>query len=651
VRAFFCAGGRSASAKNVAADAAGEYFDQRRREWIETMHAHAPDVDWRAADAAARAVLVEQRAQQLARVRIYGPDALSSVPAGTWHERGAGNIAGRVSDVDYDASTDRLTAFAHGGQLWRSLRATLNWSPLNDARHFESYYTLQHFRRLSGATERWLAADDTQHALFYSDNQGGSWSKAGGFIPSNWYETTYLVSRDAGGTQVYALVGDYSFTDSAYEARLLVSSDRGATFTDLGFVGTKEKTALIALGQASNLVYLLVGSVLKRIETNNTLTTVATIAGTPAQAASEKVGLAGGITSGGSPTPFLFAFFEASGTTQVFRSLDSGMTWGARGSVPIVSYIRMAAGTSLHNPALAFFGGVNLYRSGDGGQTFNPVNDWTEYYGNPAAKLHADISFVTSFPDSGGNDVFFVGTDGGLFQSTDGIVTVSNLSLSGLRQSQYYDSYTGRAPPYALSIGAQDQGYQRNTHPPSGIGNYTQVISGDYAHLTSSNGGATLWSNYVTFTQVDPSPSTGAPVLPEWRYSEDGSLQGMLFLAPLMADPANSHNAWLAGGASTAGLNHVIELLWNGLSNSYLGEITFSEGTFDFGHQVTALAYSPQSPSTFFAVAGGSFFLTTTPLATWTKTVTTLPAGQYFYGQAIVADPVRANTIYVSGSG
>ena len=622
----------------------GEDFARRRSAWIESLHTHAPGLDWRRADAQSR----EKKSQFRLALK---PEAIAAAPAGTWHERGARNQAGRTSDVDYDAATDRLTAFSFGGQLWRSLRASLAWQPLNDARQFPPTGNMQHFRRLAGATERLLAADDTQGHFYYSDNQGASWSMSGGFAPANWYETIDLAARDAAGSQVYALVTDYNFGASAYQSRLLVSADRGASFSDLGFIGSSTHTALFAPGQGSNLVYLLAGSVLKRIESNNTLTTQGTIATAPVQSASDKSSLAGGIASG---TPFLFAFLENAGHTSVFRSLDGGATWFARGSVPTTANIRVNAGSALHDPSFAFYGGLNLYRSIDGGSTFLPVNDWADYYDDPAHKLHADISFVRTFADSGGNDVVFVGNDGGLFQSTDHLATVSNLSLSGMRQAQYYDSYTRRTPPYTISIGAQDQGYQSAPRAPSGIANYTQVISGDYAHLTSSDGGATLWMNYPDFTLLDAAPASNGASLVSWDFS-NGALQGTLFLAPMMADPLNSHIAWLAGGASTAGVDHVIQLSWNGTLAT--DAITSQEGSFDFGGQVTALAYSPQSPTTHFAVANaptGSaarFFRSSTPLGAWTLAATNLPQGQYFYGTSIAPDPVRANTIYVGGSG
>lgn len=170
-----------------------EDFAQLRAQWIEHLHRHASGVNWRAQDAATRTRREMQRATHRSAMHNgYALQALANVPPGSWIERGAQNWAGRVSAVDYDTSTDRLTVFAHGGQLWRSLRNTLNWQSLNDARHFEPFYQMQNFVRLNGAgptPERLLVADDTRHGFFYSDDNGASWSPSSGFVPANWLQT------------------------------------------------------------------------------------------------------------------------------------------------------------------------------------------------------------------------------------------------------------------------------------------------------------------------------------------------------------------------------------------------------------------------------------------------------------------------------
>ncbi len=222
------------------------------------------------------------------------------------------------------------------------------------------------------------------------------------------------------------------------------------------------------MGQGTGLVYLLHGNVLATINTGTTLslTPVATISNTPAQTAADSVGLAGGVdpTNG----PFLWAFFETTAlrprrsTRSMVARADAG-----RSHDSVVQYLRVAAGTSSVNASIACYGSVNLYCTSDGGATFNAVNDWTEYYANPASKLHADISFDKCY--SAGGDLCFIGTDGGIYETTGGSNTVSNDNLNGMDDSQYYGSYTGRNPPYSLAIGAQDQGYQNSPAPSTGV--------------------------------------------------------------------------------------------------------------------------------------------------------------------------------------
>ena len=617
---------------------------ERRAEWIESLHMHAPDVDWRLQDEATRRQLRALRASR------------GSVP-GIWTERGVRNQAGRVSDADFDAQTNRLTVFSHGGHIWRSERDTIDWQSVNDRRRFATHYATLQFERLDGSpepgrNERWVAADDLADTMVYSDDAGATWRPAAGPALANWLETTWLASRARDGLDLYALVSDYNFDVPAWQSRLLASNDRGTTWIDLGFLATPDKTALSTPKLGSDAVFLLVGNVVSRIDPGNAITPVATIAAAPAQAPGDRVALASGVAGDGHV--FLYAFFESGNQTHVFRSVDDGATWSARGVIPQRFYFRVAAGTSLHDPERAYFGNIDMWRSTDGGLTFTRVNNWYEYYGDPANKLHADISLIEAFPDANGNEVLLIATDGGLYESTDGALSVENLSLLGLRQAQYYSSYTRRAAPHSIAIGAQDQGYQRAESPTTGLLDADQVISGDYGHLASSDG-ITVWMNYPTFTQLDPDPSQTGQPLPSWDFAAAG-LTGMAFMAPLAADPLDPHAIWLGGGASVAGKNHLIHLSWNG--SVAPGTISAVEGSFDFGGTITAIESSPQDANVRFVMAkapdnapASRFFRSLDGGATWTATADQLPQGHYFYGQDILADPARPGTVYVCGSG
>ena len=66
-------------------------------------------------------------------------------------------------------------------------------------------------------------------------------------------------------------------------------------------------------------------------------------------------------------------------------------------------------------------------------------------------------------------ETWYISTDGGLYHSQDTLHTVLNLSLQGLRVSQYYSTLTSAADPDHVAAGSQDQGYQWAGSPPSSI--------------------------------------------------------------------------------------------------------------------------------------------------------------------------------------
>lgn len=309
---------------------------------------------------------------------------------------------------------------------------------------------------------------------------------------------------------------------------------------------------------------------------------------------------------------------------------------------------------------MACYGSVNLYCTTNGGATFSAINDWSTYYANVSTNLHADISFVSGFLTAGNQPVIFIGTDGGIFESTTGMASVSNDNMTGLRDSQYYGTYTGRTPPYFLAIGAQDQGYQNNPAPATGATSFSQLISGDYADLTSSDGGATLWLNYAGATIVD-SALTSHPLytiantssFPQWDFKTNGlDANAMLFFPPLLALPGNPNSALLSTALNPGSGDtfQVTQLTWDGANS-----ITASSGTFHFPSNVTAIVCDGTN---LYATAnlgpGGAAFYTNTianALGNWTAGATTLPQGQYLTGLSIVPDPKLSQTIYVGGSG
>lgn len=653
-----------------AGDAPGELggadFSQRRQAWYEAMHRAAPGVRWAEMDAREREARAARQESERAALlaRGAGPDAFQAIDSlavsGTWSERGSSNQAGRVTATLFDAANNRLTVLSHGGNLWRAPRVSLAWAapgPTTFLPNGGSGYA----ERLAGAGgERILVAGDRPDTLKYSDNGGTSFTTSTGAAFANPWYTMGLVARDEAAAEVYFLRVHYDFTAPAdWRPQLFASVDRGASFSARGFVGTRDQVALFSprQGAGANTVYLLAGTSLRTITTGtHALVNVSTVPLVPALAAGDIVALTGGVTTGGQT--FLYALYSRGGganRTDVYFSANGGLSWTQRVAAPTSMFGPNSAESSTRDPNRLFVGGVDTYRSADGAATWTLVNPWVDYYTAPATKLHADVPAIDVYVDTGGNERVYIATDGGLYESTDYALTVNNLSLAGLNVSQYYDVYTRRTPPHHVVAGAQDQGYQKALAPVAGVLPFTQVISGDYAHLSSADGGLSLWSVYPTFAMYDL--ASGNATTSSLRYYDFplNNVTGTLFLPPLATIPGQPTRILLAGGRVGAGTNHtIIELAYDAGLNSIGATV---DGA-NFIDPVTAIAVSPHAGNTRYAVAtpAGAFdpatrFYRRPAAGTWTQTVTSLPNGQFFYGSCILPDPVTPGRVYLAGSG
>ncbi|MBK8066064.1 MAG: hypothetical protein IPK27_00075 [Rhodanobacteraceae bacterium] len=625
--------------------APGERADYRRRreDWIELLHRAAPATDWRGQDAAFRAEAIAERRQGIHVLRATGaPQASyrafrSPTVSGQWVERGSGNIAGRTLATEYDVAANRLNVFSHGGNLWRADRGPLNWSSPADGASFTPNGSFGYLDRLTGP-ERLLVLGDAPSGVWRSDDGGVSWQAATGFATSAFWYATGFASRDPGGTEVYALRNEFS---GSWRPRLYASTNRGASFTPVAFMAARDQAALFSPRYNSSTVYLLDGLQLKTITPGTqALVNVATVTGAAALSSSNRVALSGGVNGG---TTFLYAFIERGAVTEVYYSVDGGSNWVRRSDAPTTMFGLNSAESSTRDPLRLYVGGVNAYRSHDGALSWQLVNPWQDYYGQEATKLHADIPNIDVFVDGNNAERVYISTDGGTYESTDGLLTVQNLSLAGLLNGQFYGSYTVRSQPYAMLGGSQDQGYQKSVSPVPGVNNFVQTISGDYAHLSSSNNGGALWMVYPGFVQLDTNPASGNwMALRSWDYAAN-NLQDWLFLAPIEADPLNPNRALLAGGGIGANRNRLITLTYNGSS------ISHSEGSFDFASKVTDVQFSRDGMTRYVVNDGGQFYRDSG--AGFSLRSSGMPDGQFFYGNCILVHTTTPGTVYVAGAG
>ncbi|MGZ4060284.1 MAG: hypothetical protein ACXVPU_14710, partial [Bacteroidia bacterium] len=140
------------------------------------------------------------------------------------------------------------------------------------------------------------------------------------------------------------------------------------------------------------------------------------------------------------PTDNNYIYAEAiddqEGSYGIYKSTNAGASWTYID--PGVNLMDGGTGTSPGgqgtydlgfsiNPVdknTIYVGGVNIYCSSDGGNTFNPASHWTLGYG---PTIHGDIHFITYNPL---NNAFFVCSDGGVYK-TNAITPESWSAASG----------------------------------------------------------------------------------------------------------------------------------------------------------------------------------------------------------------------------
>jgi hypothetical protein len=616
--------------ENRLSEEAEEEASSARELWIEYLHQVPPGTDWHAIERANGLAEMEQR-NRLA--------SASDLVQSHWSEVGSKNLAGRMHCATLGPATSGTQMLyagsAHGG-LWRGNIDGTGWVPLGDNLFGGVHELVVLPGEHPGEPDVLGAATDG--GLFHvSRNLGTTWETPAG-LPALTAIRGLATLDDA--LHTILVYGNYNASGS--KPAVFASTDYGRTFTQrwigsLSFNGSMWVPRKGA-GAVATVYVLHKGRLLKSTNGGQ-----AFVQGVVIDSAADTAVLAG--SEAGSPT--LYAALHSGGAWKLHRSDDGG---GSFTFVANLSDFYESLCASTVSPNLVMVGGLEVWRSYNGGGTFTKFNGWGDYYGNPAHKLHADCFGIHCSPDLSdpfGYERWWISTDGGLYLSPDLGGSVNNISLDGLGVSQYYSTLTSKTTPNLILAGAQDQGYQRGTWQPStGPGPstpFTQLISGDYGHLTSSNGShALVYSTYPGFVLVQEG-ETNPNLLSPFVDFPAGSNHA--WLPPVVADPLNP-NVFFFCGEKLYRYTRVSGPTWSYAVHS----------THDFlvgsGSYLSALAFAPINPQRVYAVNDrGRLFSSSNHGVDWTTSSSVGPAQHYFYGNTLAVHPQNELEASVGGSG
>ncbi|MCF8301961.1 MAG: choice-of-anchor J domain-containing protein [Bacteroidales bacterium] len=266
---------------------------------------------------------------------------------------------------------------------------------------------------------------------------------------------------------------------------------------------------------------------------------------------------------------------------------------------------------------IVYVGGINTWKSTDGGDSFAIVNHWSTTCGGTVETVHAD-KHALAF--RGSTSILFECNDGGLYKTENGGTNWTHLG-DGLVTSQIY-----RLGLSALSSNELISGLQDNGTKAMLSGTWTDVLGGDgmecIIDFKNNNIQYGSLQNGKLYRSTD-----------HWSNSTLIHLAEGAWVTPFIMDPVSSSTLYV-------GYNTVLKSGNQGSSWSVIGYIDGSNG-------IRSLTIAPSDPNYIYAAFLDVIYQTTTGGDSWTNITAGLPVATSNITY-ITIDEDDPNTIWVS---
>jgi PKD repeat protein len=372
------------------------------------------------------------------------------------------------------------------------------------------------------------------------------------------------------------------------------STNGGATWTTTptSFPGSVGRSCISVTPADSNYVYIL-GS-------------------TPGTGSADDYGYEGIVrsTNGGQ------TFTIMSSSPNILGWNTSGTDQGGQG------WYDLALAVSPTNKDVLFTGGVNIWKSLDGGVTMTNCSNW---WGSGTGYAHADQHAIEFLPGSG--TTVFAANDGGVFKTSNTGSAWTDMS-SGLHIAQQYNLGVSQTNSALTLTGWQDNG--TNLHNGTAC---EEVLGGDGFECIISWSNASEMYGELYYGDINKSTNGGASFSNIVSSGGTGVDEDGAWNTPFIQHPTNASTLLV-------GKSEVYRSTNGGNSWSQVGSIS-GNGL------LSRLAYAPSNPNYIYVTDGNGLWVSTDG-ATFTNKSSLLP-GADITGFAI--DPANPDIVYVSSSG
>ena len=351
---------------------------------------------------------------------------------------------GRINCINIDPNNSNIMYVgAPAGGIWKSTDGGVTYIPLVD-----------HLPQIGVSG---IAIDSNNSDIIYiatgDDDAGdsysvGVWKSTDG--GTSWLQTGLNPSNNPGTnrtSEIYINPNDSNVLWVATNTGVYMTTNAGNTWTlsqSGNFRDLKVKPS------NPNIIYASTNSQFYR-STNggNSFNLVTT--GLPSAAGRMYID----VTQANSNYVYLVAATGGYDYQGVYRSTNSGLSFTQMANTTDIfngvsqAWYDLAISASNTNENEIYVGVLNIWKSTNGGNSFSEVNSWTT---RNASYTHADIHFIRDF-DNG----LFVGSDGGVFKSTDNGSSFEDLTV-GLSITQFYRISVSKQDSGKIAGGAQDNG-------------------------------------------------------------------------------------------------------------------------------------------------------------------------------------------------
>ncbi len=332
---------------------------------------------------------------------------------------------------------------------------------------------------------------------------------------------------------------------------------------------------------------------------------------------------------------------------EIWRSLDAGETWTLRNTG--INYCMGASNQCWYDNAIwvnpfnhnnIVVGGIDLWRSNDGGTTLTQISRWQDYHnGGAANSAHADQHFIIEHPgfNNNLNRIVYFGNDGGIQRANDIATVTTNNGWTNLANNLGITQfYAGAASPSGDVIigGSQDNSFMYLTDN-LGTSEWVQPMTGDGAFCAVDYTNSNILYSSTQFLRIRKSIDRGQ----NWTVATSGIIEAGTnnapFIAPFVMDP-NNPLILVAG-------SHRVYRTTNGAVNWVRIRNSIAGSSF-----VSALAVATGNSQVIWAgYENGTVSVTTNSGTDWIN-VAGLPAR---WVNAIAINPSNQNEVIVAFAG